>query len=307
MGSVTTTFFAMRGIHIALKLLLLCIFASKKAQSKHFLIETEGDNTEVEGEDYGNTLTEKEIQSVVDGTEFKELYNKLNSTDKENVKKTLYNQYGNDIQKMRAKAKDGTLKEAFNDEECFMFCVCFSGSSTVRSQRGELPIRDLKLGDFILTASHVIFRATKLGNIESVYAGGLQVGDKLIKSENQMSEEVIISIETKWDNGYWSPLTTDGTLLVDGFLASSYASYPHDAAQLLIDVSLIKMFPKQLLDDEVSQHKDGVRGAIKILKKVANKMGLRRKVESDEVKQGLLPTPAMKALMTAGFDKNTEL
>ena len=161
----------------------------------------------------------------------------------------------------------------------------------------------------ILSASHVIFRATKLGNIESVYAGDLNVGDKLIKSENenQMTEEVIISIETKWDNGYWSPLTKDGTLLVDGFLASSYASYPHEAAQLLIDVSLIKMFPKQLLDDEVSQHKDGVRGAIKILKKVANKMGLRRKVENDEVKQGLLPTPAMKAFMTAGFDKNTEL
>ena len=110
-----------------------------------------------------------EIQSVVDGTEFKELYDKLNSTDKEKVKKTLYNQYGNDIQKvsicfcgifsffnqMRAKAKDGTLKEAFNDEECIIFfCFpCFSGSSTVRSQRGELPIRDLKLGDFILTQS----------------------------------------------------------------------------------------------------------------------------------------------------------
>ena len=31
----------------------------RQAQSKHFLIETEGDNTEVEGEDYGNTLTEK--------------------------------------------------------------------------------------------------------------------------------------------------------------------------------------------------------------------------------------------------------
>merc|ERR1711936_1357618 len=107
MGSVTTTFFAMRGIHIALQLLLLCIFASKQAQSKHFLIETEGDNTEVEGEDYGNTLTEKEIQSVVDGTEFKEGYDKLNSTVKEHVKKTLYNQYGNDIQ-----------REAFNGEEC---------------------------------------------------------------------------------------------------------------------------------------------------------------------------------------------
>ena len=91
----------------------------------------------------------------------------------------------------------------------------------------------------------MIFRATKLGNIESVYAGDLNVGDKLIKSENenQMTEEVIISIETKWDNGYWSPLTTDGTLLVDGFLASSYASYPHEAAQLLIDVSLINVVP----------------------------------------------------------------
>ena len=101
-----------------------------------------------------------------------------------------------------------------------------------------------------LSASHVIFRATKSGSIESIYAGDLQKGDKLVKSKSDklMEEEEVVNIETVRESSYWAPLTKEGTLLVDGFLVSSYASYPHQASEMLM--APVKMFPKLLLDDD---------------------------------------------------------
>merc|ERR1711874_190293 len=149
-----------------------------------------------------------------------------------------------------------------------------------------------------LSASHVIFRATKSGSIESVYAGELQEGDRLVKSksEKMMEEEAIVSIETKRETSYWAPLTKEGTLLVDGFLVSSYASYPHEASQLL-------------LADESSQHEDGVRKSVKMLKEMGDRMGLRRKVQEGANLancEDFLPN-SMDAAIAATMAKNIEL
>ena len=72
----------------------------------------------------------------------------------------------------------------------------------------------------------------------------------------------------------------------------------------------VKMFPKLLLDDENSQHKDGVRKVVKMLKAVANRMGLRRKVEEQENKVGgdrLLPNTINASIPAGTFSKNIEL
>ena len=45
----------------------------------------------------------------------------------------------------------------------------------------------------------------------------------------------------------------------------------------------VKVFPEILLDDETSQHKDGVREVVKVMKKVGEVLGLRRKVEKDVI------------------------
>ena len=160
-----------------------------------------------------------------------------------------------------------------------------------------------------LSASHVIFRATMSGSIESIYAGDLQKGDKLVKSKSDklMEEEEVVNIETVRESSYWAPLTKDGTLLVDGFLASSYASYPHQASEMLM--APVKMFPKLLLDDDNSQHKDGVRKVVKVLKAVANRMGLRRKVDKQENKVDrdfLLPNTNDAPIIAGTFSKNIE-
>ena len=160
-----------------------------------------------------------------------------------------------------------------------------------------------------LSASHVIFRATKSGSIESIYAGDLQKGDKLVKSKSDklIEEEEVVNVETVRESSYWAPLTKDGTLLVDGFLASSYASYPHQASEMLM--APVKMFPKLLLDDDNSQHKDGVRKAIKVLKAVGNRMGLRRKEGEQENKVDrdfLLPNTNDAPIIAGTFSKNIE-
>ena len=88
-----------------------------------------------------------------------------------------------------------------------------------------------------------------------------------------------MAVERKVESGYWAPLTKEGTILVDGFLASCYASFPHLPAQIAF--APVKMFPRQLLDDESSQHEDGVRRVVKAIKRIGEMIGLRRKVTDE--------------------------
>jgi len=256
--------------------------------------------------------------------------------------------FDGDVARVKDAAKDGTLVDKILFTCVAVNCGCFSGSSSVRTLRGTIPVSDLKLGDFVqtqtpgqaahfteflgwldrsasgpadllnistssssiaLTASHVIFRATKSGSIESIYAGELHEGDKLVKSSSDtlMEEEEIVSIETKRESSYWAPLTKDGTLLVDGFLASSYASFPHELSQLAF--APVKMFPSLFLDDTNSQHEDGVRKVVKVLKELGNQIGLRRKVLEEKSlldENYLLPTKRDTAIATI-FSKSIEL
>ena len=127
-----------------------------------------------------------------------------------------------------------------------------------------LEVSTSNSGSLTLSASHVIFRSSftfrctiepalkepifgvplvchppprlsKTGALETVYAGQLNAGDKLVQmreGEVQLKAEEVVSVKEVLDSGHWAPLTSSGTLLVDGFLASSYASFPHDYSQV---------------------------------------------------------------------------
>ena len=66
------------------------------------------------------------------------------------------------------------------------------------------------------------------------------------------------------------------------------------------------MFPRLLLDDEASQHKDGVREVVKIIKKAGKTLGLRRKVDGNNVKKPSFADNALN-ILAAGFEKHAEL
>ena len=67
----------------------------------------------------------------------------------------------------------------------------------------------------------------------------------------------------------------------------------------------VKMFPKFLLDDQYSQHKDGVREVVKMIKKAGETLGLRRKVEEEDVEKPRFTDRAINTL-AATFGKHAE-
>ena len=135
-----------------------------------------------------------------------------------------------------------------------------------------------------LTGSHVLFRESSAGSLETVFASQLVEGDRLVRPnmEGKHAFDEVLSIQTVPEEiGYWAPLTQDGTLLVNGLLVSCYASFPHHQSQLAY--ALVKTLPTLLLDNEVSQHEDGVRHVVTLIKKIGETAGLRRKVKSAEM------------------------
>ena len=133
-----------------------------------------------------------------------------------------------------------------------------------------------------LSASHIVFRLTSTGALEPVYARQLVEGDKLVRLDKRTLEaDEVIAIETVQEqDGYWAPLTREGTLLVNGHLASSYASFPHHHCHAFAS-SLAKIFsPRLVLDDEASQHKDGERRFVTMFKKMARFLGLQGRIHT---------------------------
>ena len=142
-----------------------------------------------------------------------------------------------------------------------------------------LKISTSNSSSLTLTLSHIVFRLSSIGTIEAVYASQLIEGDRLIrpKTDDALpgSDEVVEIRTVLEETGYWAPLTREGTLLANGFLVSCYASFPHDRSQIAF--APVKVFSRLLLDDEASQHEDGVRQVVSVVKKVGEMFGLRRR------------------------------
>ena len=144
------------------------------------------------------------------------------------------------------------------------------------------------------------------GALESVFADQIEEGDKLISGKgSKMTEEAVVHVEPVTEKGIWVPLTMEGTLLVDGLLASCYASFSHD----LVDLAYapVKMFPRILLDDKESVKVDGCRRVVEFLKNVATPMGLRQRNHGEkEVPRNVCMSRNPQPASAAGSSKHVE-
>jgi len=194
---------------------------------------------------------------------------------------------------------------------------CFAATSSVETREGFKEIPELRIGDEIrtsekthhthfteflgwldrqesstvemlqlftsgkypaltLSASHVVFTSNS-----TKYAGDLVPGDTLLHWDGrEMVEREITEIRSSLEPGYWAPMTGEGTLLVNGFLMSCYASYPHQLSEMAY--LPVKAMPRLLLDDKESQHMDGVRSVVKVLKHLGQWFGARRQVAKND-------------------------
>ena len=93
----------------------------------------------------------------------------------------------------------------------------------------------------------------------------------------------------------------EGTLLVDGLLASCYASFSHALSDMAL--APVKMFPRMLLDDQESLKVDGLREVVRLTKKVVTAMGLRQRNQGEEK----VPSLSCGNAALVGFSKHIEL
>ena len=160
----------------------------------------------------------------------------------------------------------------------------------------------------MLTGNHLIFRWSAVeGGLESVFADQIEEGDRLVRWEgSRMREEPVVGVQPAREKGIWAPLTMEGTLLVDGLLASSYASFSHPTSDLIL--APVKSFPRLLLDDEQSQHQDGCRNVIKLIKKIGTAAGFRERNQAEKENPTSSKSFSQNAqLADAGFSKTVEL
>ena len=122
-----------------------------------------------------------------------------------------------------------------------------------------------------------------------------------------MVEKAVVHVEPAREKGIWAPLTMEGTLLVDGLLASCYASFPHAVSDMAL-APVVRMFPRILLDDEESVKVDGCREVVKLTKKVLTAMGFRQRNQGEkEFPRNVRLSGNATVAALAGFSKHIEL
>jgi len=116
----------------------------------------------------------------------------------------------------------------------------------------------------VLSSNHVLL-VREGDQLVSRFAGQVQPGDvlKVAESLDTESWSPVISSRPVLATGAFVPLTAEGTIVVDGVLASCYASFDHDWAHAL--TAPIRWFPA-LFEAAEDRDADGPRAAVEMLK-----------------------------------------
>jgi len=157
----------------------------------------------------------------------------------------------------------------------------------------------------LLTKSHLTF-VTDDGKKIPKLARDLKLHDKVLSlTDDKLEADEIVGLDFQFSTGYGSPLTEEGTLLVDGILCSCYSSYDHFWSQIAF--APVKFMPF-LFEDVQSQYEEGVRGVVKVIKYIGSMLGLRI-IDTEEKLNDNQPW-TVKGIVTSlinGFQEKFEL
>ncbi|KRT83295.1 hypothetical protein AMK59_3366, partial [Oryctes borbonicus] len=94
------------------------------------------------------------------------------------------------------------------------------------SQRRDFLKFELRSGRTLtVTPSHLIFQIANDNTSRTIYAAKLSVGDRvLVRDSSRLIEDAIVKVQQVAKTGVFAPLTMTGTVVVDGVLASCYAT-----------------------------------------------------------------------------------
>jgi len=192
------------------------------------------------------------------------------------------------------------------------FFLCFSETATVEVlNRGVVPMNDLQVGDYVVTGNtknpyqlmyafahretdksldyyqihtegerhplqisgeHLLYVANKAG---AVRADSIRVGDVLHARHNTFA--AVTNIERILAKGMYAPLTMDGTIVVDGIVASSYVDI-HSKSHEFVEVGGV-VFP--------FSQSDAIHLGMSPLR-VAHMMGLHFELFMGQNKNGMI-------------------
>ena len=122
-----------------------------------------------------------------------------------------------------------------------------------------------------LTGSHVIFTDPgKEESYETKFTRDLEVGDILVHEASGNKAE-IIKIQNELITGFYAPLTASGTLVVNGFLVSCYASYSHYVSHAALFPA--RTWPDVFLSNTMGQ--EGTPAFVTMVKRMGDLLNFR--------------------------------
>ncbi|XP_043247312.1 tiggy-winkle hedgehog protein-like [Amphibalanus amphitrite] len=147
-----------------------------------------------------------------------------------------------------------------------------------------------------LSSQHVILVRQK-DQLVSRFAADVQTGDlvKVADSVNSDNWAPIVSVQPTISTGAYVSLTAEGTIVVDGVLASCYASFDHDWAHAF--TAPLRWMP-ELFESHATRDDDGPRPVVETLKSFGrwlfpeSESGHRAAEDDSVVKLPLLAAPA---------------
>ena len=85
---------------------------------------------------------------------------------------------------------------------------------------------------YVSKGDHKIPTSTKLSSFQPVFASRVKHGDfVLVRSENKMVKDKVVDVTEELLTGYYSPMTTQGNIVVQNILASCYSSLENHKLQ----------------------------------------------------------------------------